>query len=634
MLKFLPIFLSLFCVLAHGSDFHDFCYKADIILKKDQSIFETLADIISESQIMLESKTLRVFSQQDKTVSNMRALKERITQAVEAIHKKAHMQGFYGAEIHHTIRKSNPVEVKIYVNLGNKFNLKLDASYVGQSDDFCRKHMEILHSDLRRFKASIEEIKALIEIAVRNMKQNGFFEPKILEQRVSVDYEKHEATLHLMIDPGAKVFFSDVRIKSFPNIKDCFVKNRIAWSEGEVFDISKVEETTDCLMNSQIFSKVKIKPDEDAILGDRVPMLIELEEEKRHTIEIGVLYSGMHDMNFKKESQTQKKLKSIITRFGWTNNNVYGGGEKIRLMVEGTPMRVSDKRSDYAFEAALSQPDIFLRNNTAEYCVSRRQELTNVFFKRSDQVSVRFSYPLPNSLLLKIGGCLEANSIDASEVFFRGKNSDKKYENFSIPVEIILDKTNDLLNPTSGYRVEGKFSEIFFKHSTIGILKTLNLLFSYNYALDDLKRTILAFKARKKSVFGQKIDLIPIDKRIYTGGINSVRGFSHQMATEIVAGEETPMGGKSSLEYSAEIRRRFSESFGGVIFFDGSKIFQNSSIHMDLQTEKKRWFYAVGIGIRYFTSIGPIRADFAIPIRRRRGIDSKLQFIMSLGQAF
>ena len=53
-----------------------------------------------------------------------------------------------------------------------------------------------------------------------------------------------------------------------------------------------------------------------------------------------------------------------------------------------------------------------------------------------------------------------------------------------------------------------------------------------------------------------------------------------------------------------------------------------------MQVEKKRLFHSVGFGIRYFTSVGPIRADFVFPIRRRIGIDSKILFILSLEQAF
>jgi translocation and assembly module TamA len=175
---------------------------------------------------------------------------------------------------------------------------------------------------------------------------------------------------------------------------------------------------------------------------------------------------------------------------------------------------------------------------------------------------------------------------------------------------------------------------MFFKDSTIGRLKSLDAGFSFNHSFDSLKRTIFAFNISGKAVCGQHIDVIPADKRIYAGGMNSVRGYANQMASEIIVAENTPMGGKSSIEFNAEIRRRISSDFGVVVFFDGAKVFQNKSNYAELQTEKKRWFNSFGVGVRYFTSIGPIRVDFAFPINKRKGIDSKMQFIMSLGQAF
>jgi translocation and assembly module TamA len=40
-----------------------------------------------------------------------------------------------------------------------------------------------------------------------------------------------------------------------------------------------------------------------------------------------------------------------------------------------------------------------------------------------------------------------------------------------------------------------------------------------------------------------------------------------------------------------------------------------------------------GIGLRYYTSIGPIRFDVAVPIERGAGA-SKVAFYVGLGQAF
>ena len=139
---------------------------------------------------------------------------------------------------------------------------------------------------------------------------------------------------------------------------------------------------------------------------------------------------------------------------------------------------------------------------------------------------------------------------------------------------------------------------------------------------------------RGTKIFKHDVDDIPIDKRLYAGGINSVRGYANQMACEIVKGEDAPFDGKKLFEFNTEIRRKFNSSFGGVLFFDGAKVFENKSRYERIKLEKRRWFCSVGLGVRYFTSIGPIRVDFAFPIKRRKGIDSKMQFIMSLGQAF
>ncbi|MDR0968719.1 MAG: BamA/TamA family outer membrane protein [Holosporaceae bacterium] len=621
---------------SYEADLRDFNYRVDLILKQEQNIVEIASDMIFDSEIASTIKQLRTFARQSKPVSNMRALKDRIINDMATIRKKAHIMGFYGAKIRYDIDSANPKEVivKLRVDLGTKFNLKLNVSYLNQDEEFNKTHSALLQENLRRFKASIEEIKSIIGIAVSDLQASGFFKPEILEKKARIDYATGEVVLNLKIDPGLKVFFSDVKIKSFPDISDEFIKNRIAWEKGELFDIRKVESTVERLRSSQIFSKIKIEPDEKAIDGEKLPMIIETKEEKKRAVEIGLLYSGERNMNFQKKSETQKKLKSIIARFGWTNFNTFGGGEKLSFIAEGTPMKTQEKRADYGFEVALSQPDVFLKNNAADYSASRKQELTNVFFRKSDRLSIAFSYPAFDFLLVKIGGIVERNYVDTAEVFFRNLENQRRYECVSIPLEFVIDRTDGLLNPTTGYRSSLKFSHMSFKKTTIGKLKAFDASFAYHLPLDDLKKTVLAFNILRRSIFGQRIDVVPVDKRIYAGGMSSVRGYANQMATEMVVGEEVPMGGKSSIEFNAEVRRRFSKEFGGVAFFDGAKVFQNKSMYDYLQTEKKRWFYSWGIGVRYYSGIGPIRVDFAFPVKRRRGIDSKMQFVISLGQAF
>ena len=43
---------------------------------------------------------------------------------------------------------------------------------------------------------------------------------------------------------------------------------------------------------------------------------------------------------------------------------------------------------------------------------------------------------------------------------------------------------------------------------------------------------------------------------------------------------------------------------------------------------------AAGLGLRYYTGVGPLRVDFALPLNKRPGVDKSFQFYLSFGQAF
>ena len=47
----------------------------------------------------------------------------------------------------------------------------------------------------------------------------------------------------------------------------------------------------------------------------------------------------------------------------------------------------------------------------------------------------------------------------------------------------------------------------------------------------------------------------------------------------------------------------------------------------------KDWQFGAGIGLRYYSSFGPIRVDVGTPLNRQKG-DSRVAVTVSLGQAF
>jgi translocation and assembly module TamA len=47
----------------------------------------------------------------------------------------------------------------------------------------------------------------------------------------------------------------------------------------------------------------------------------------------------------------------------------------------------------------------------------------------------------------------------------------------------------------------------------------------------------------------------------------------------------------------------------------------------------KDWRLAAGVGVRYYSSFGPIRIDLGVPLNRQKG-DGPFAVTVSLGQAF
>jgi translocation and assembly module TamA len=94
-----------------------------------------------------------------------------------------------------------------------------------------------------------------------------------------------------------------------------------------------------------------------------------------------------------------------------------------------------------------------------------------------------------------------------------------------------------------------------------------------------------------------------------------------------------------------ELRQRFGTNFGAAVFVDAGEVTANLGAVPGAVSDGLR--VGFGAGMRYYTPIGPIRFDVAVPTQRRRGAcvastispppacgDDALEIYIGLGQAF
>jgi translocation and assembly module TamA len=88
------------------------------------------------------------------------------------------------------------------------------------------------------------------------------------------------------------------------------------------------------------------------------------------------------------------------------------------------------------------------------------------------------------------------------------------------------------------------------------------------------------------------------------------------------------IGGRSLFQLSAELRVRVTDTIGIVPFFDAGNAYASNFPNFSAPLYK-----AVGVGLRYYTAIGPIRADLAFPLEQRPGT-GRVAIYVTIGQAF
>jgi translocation and assembly module TamA len=144
---------------------------------------------------------------------------------------------------------------------------------------------------------------------------------------------------------------------------------------------------------------------------------------------------------------------------------------------------------------------------------------------------------------------------------------------------------------------------------------------------------VLAARARVGSYYGPDEEESPPDQLFFAGGSGSVRGYAYRsIGVEFTKpnGNTGVVGGRSLIDGSIEGRYRATPRFGGVGFLDAGYVSPDSRLGGFDDAELR---LGAGVGLRYFTGLGPLRVDVATPINRRPE-DSLAAFYVGIGQAF
>jgi translocation and assembly module TamA len=429
---------------------------------------------------------------------------------------------------------------------------------------------------------------------------------KALDRNVVIDSGTHTMTVTYRLDPGPVRRFGPVTVDGLERLDPRYVEGRVRWRRGAEYDARKVAETRQALLESGLFSTVEITPAANPAAPDEVRMTIAAAERLRRTVGVGIGYNTS---------------QGVGANAFWENRNLFGHAEYLKLQVA-----VGQQTDD--FVATFRRPD-FLATDQNFLTTAQVTNNTPVAYD-SRQALISPGIERHFGRFLTLGIAVEGIRAHAEELAFADilttAERTKNYTLLGVPAYLKLDATDDLLNPTQGWRALVSLTPAHTISSpNLTFVTNLVSASAYLPVLGD--RAVLAGQAAFASLDGAPLAELPADQKIYAGGGGSIRPYGYQMAGPLDS-NNIPIGGKSSLVVNLEARIKVTPTIGVVPFFDAGSYYESSVPQVG-----RGLLYGVGLGLRYYTGFGPLRLDLATPLRRRSG-DAPIQVYISLGQAF
>lgn len=438
--------------------------------------------------------------------------------------------------------------------------------------------------------------------------QQGYPFVKVGERDILLDDATWKGAYTLPVDTGPRSSFGVLRTEGDPVFSVEHLNVFPRFDQGQLYDVRLTDDLRQALVATGLFSNISVEPVRTGQTGpdgtEQVDLLVR---------------------------QTKGPFRSLSGSAG------YGTGEGAKVEAAFT------HRNLFPPEGALIVTGVGGTQQQGASVTFRRQNAG----KRDRTVSLlgsvlRQDYDAFNAVTATVAGRISYDStpiwqkpltyafgfelVGTNEQTYDFQAGGRRRRNYGIaalPGQVLFDKSNDLLNPTRGYRLKLNLSpEASVSDGVRPYARTMVEATGYYPVNDSL---VIAGRARAGAIFGIERDDLAPSRRYYGGGGGSVRGYGYQRLGPFDP-EGNPVGGRSLNEFAVEARYRFGD-FGIVPFFDAGNAYEGTF------PTAKNLRYGAGIGGRFYTNFGPMRVDVATPLNPREG-DGKIALYISIGQAF
>lgn len=419
------------------------------------------------------------------------------------------------------------------------------------------------------------------------------------------DIQKNDQTQEVVVVfkviPHDKVYIRNVIISGNSRTVDRVVRRELYVTEGNLYNRTDLSESRNALRRTSYFDDVNIK--EEKVDDTHIDLIVNVKEASTGAISGGIGY-GSSD--------------GLLLNASLSDTNIFGSGIKSSVSVDKSDDTLSGRislinprvrDSDYSLGGSLYSNDYEWDNYSEKnygFDITIGRQFARYY-------NVSLTYNLEQSDIYHLSPTLLRTGYEL------GKSIKS-----SITPAITFNNTDDYYLPRSGiiastsleYAGLGGDQEFISSSSRFNFYQGLQDYIGYDL--------IYRYKASFYKVWNE--GYLPINQRIYLGGIRSIRGFeSRSVSPKNQWGDE--VGGTIAFANSVELSFPLIDriKLRGSVFFDYGMIGRKNLDEIQRMS--------TGVGIEWITPIGPLQLVFAKPLNDKKGDDTNT-FEFNLGTRF
>lgn len=414
----------------------------------------------------------------------------------------------------------------------------------------------------------------------------GYFDAEFLRSEVTVDPDEFAADMRLTLSSGQRYRFGEVKFTE-GILRENLMRGFTNIRSGDFYQSGAINDLYEALNGSTYFGAVSISTEPLDTEQKTVPLNVDLQPGTRRIYSVGAGFTtdmGPHG------------------RLGYANRRRNDKGHQFE-----SKLFASSVRSELS--ATYRWPRRDPRKEWVNAVLGIQHEDTDTSESDTYKIGIQRSRSLGERWL-------ETRYIDYAFEEYKVGDQDTNSELVILGINWESARGRELSRVTNGLRLSldlrGASDSLFSDTSFAQLNFTTKWIHSFTEKIRILARGTAGVTAK------ENLTALPVSVRMFAGGDRSVRGYDYETLGP-VDDDGLVIGGSNLLEGSLEFDYLFKPQWAVAAFADTGSAFNN--VDFDLST-------GVGLGLRWYSPVGPIRLDLAHPLDDP---DQDLRVHISLG---